>query len=252
MSAARANVQPVPQLEIAHVLFMDIVAYSTMPMDRQQSVVDTLQEAVQSAIEFCEVDKSHELIRLPTGDGMALVFFGRPEAPVLCALKLAELLRGQTEVKLRMGIHSGPVYRRADINANTNVAGGGINIAQRVMDCGDSGHILVSKAVGDTLGEVSQWADTLHDLGEVTVKHGVRVHVFNLYTADAGNAEIPAKVSAARTVVLQPQTTPKRQSLVIRKKLGSFMGAAVLLATLYPLGVRVLHRNAAHSLEFRH
>src|SRR5581483_7160304 len=147
MSAACATIQPQHRLEVAHVLFMDIVAYSTMRMDRQQSVVQTLQDFVQNTTQFREATRSDELIRLPTGDGMALVFCGAPQAPILCALEVAQALRNQPELELRMGIHTGPVFRRADIKANANVAGGGINIAQRVMDCGDAGHILVSKAV---------------------------------------------------------------------------------------------------------
>src|SRR5207245_1354000 len=137
---------------------------------------------------------SDQLIRLPTGDGMALVFFGDAEAPARCALELGRGLRSHPVLQLRMGIHTGPVYRVADINTNMNVAGGGINIAQRVMDCGDSGHILVSKRVADDLGQLSRWAKCLHDLGDAEVKHGTRVHIFNLYTDEAGNAEVPRKL----------------------------------------------------------
>ena len=147
------NPSPAHCLEMAHVLFMDIVAYSTLHMDHQESVLGELQEAVRTTAEFARAQADDQLIRLPTGDGMALVFFHDPEAPVRCALELSRILRDHPDIKLRMGIHSGPVYRIADINANRNVAGGGINIAQRVMDCGDAGHILISNAEAEVLGQ---------------------------------------------------------------------------------------------------
>jgi class 3 adenylate cyclase/tetratricopeptide (TPR) repeat protein len=183
-------------LEIAHVLFTDIVGYSKLPMDEQELLLRQLQDAVRHTTEFTRVEASDELIRLPTGDGMALVFFGDAEAPVRCAVELGSSLRKQPGLQLRMGIHTGPVYRVADINANRNVAGGGINMAQRVMDCGDAGHILVSGAEAEVLGQLSTWSGFLHDLGEVEVKHGVRVHLYNLYTDEAGNPALPKKVAA--------------------------------------------------------
>jgi len=190
---------PLP-LEIAHVLFMDIVAYSKLPMDHQRQLLGELQKTVRGTSEFARAKSADKLISLPSGDGMALVFFGDPEAPCRCALELSRTLRSDSETKLRMGIHTGPVYRVADINANRNVAGGGINVAQRVMDCGDSGHILVSKAVADVLAQVSRWNGSLHDLGEAEVKHGVRVHLFNLYTEEAGNPKAPKKLSATKAL----------------------------------------------------
>ncbi len=186
---------PLP-LEIAHVLFMDIVAYSKLPMDQQRHLLEELQKTVRRTLEFARAKSADKLISLPSGDGMALVFFGDPEAPCRCALEVSQTLRNSPETKLRMGIHTGPVYRVADINANRNVAGGGINIAQRVMDCGDSGHILVSKTVADVLAQVSRWNGSLHDLGEAEVKHGIRVHLFNLYTEAAGNPKLPKKLSS--------------------------------------------------------
>src|SRR5215469_15864230 len=145
-SAATPRARPSGQsLEMAHILFVDIVAYSLLSTDVQESVLEKLQEKVRETEEFKGALGRNDLICLPTGDGLALVFFREPEAPVRCALELTKALRPNPEIRLRMGIHSGPVYRRADINANLNVAGGGINIAQRVMDCGDAGHILVSK-----------------------------------------------------------------------------------------------------------
>src|SRR5512146_69995 len=189
----------VSRLELAHVLFMDIVGYSKLPMDGQQSVLSHLKHAVRNTPHFLSAQDTDQLICLPTGDGMALVFFDDPEAPVRCALELAQTLRSYPDIHLRMGVHSGPVYRIADINANCNVSGGGINLAQRVMDCGDAGHILVSAAVAEVLAQLSTWKDCLYDLGEAEVKHGVRVHVYNLVTAEAGNREPPHAMHSVRT-----------------------------------------------------
>lgn len=141
---------------------------------------------------------------------MALVFFHDPEAPVRCAVELAKILRDSPDIKLRMGIHTGPVYRVADINANRNVAGGGINTAQRVMDCGDAGHILVSKAMVDVLGQLECWDCSLYDLGEAEAKHGVRVHIFNLFTGDLGNPKVPNKIRTARAAEKSAIVTNKR------------------------------------------
>jgi serine/threonine protein kinase/tetratricopeptide (TPR) repeat protein len=195
-----------PTMEFAHILFMDIVAYSTLPMDRQQEFIRQLRKMVQATPEFEKAQARKELLSLPTGDGMALVFFNDPEAPVRCAVELARALREQPNIPLRMGINSGPVYRVADINANRNVAGGGINTAQRVMDCGDDGHILVSSNYAEVLSQLSVWRPMLHDLGEIEVKHGVRLHLYNLCNPDAGNPEPPKKfgtpiVATSRTIL---------------------------------------------------
>src|ERR1700751_3250845 len=146
--APRANLT----LELAHVLFMDIVGYSQLSIDEKEKQLRTLQDSVRQTREFGDAQATNQLICLPTGDGMALVFFGDPEAPARCAVHLDQMVRsGSAAIRLRMGLHSGPVYRVPDINANRNVAGGGINVAQRVMDCGDAGHILGSKATADVL-----------------------------------------------------------------------------------------------------
>jgi serine/threonine protein kinase len=184
-------------LETAHVLFTDIVGYTKLLIDQQTERLRKLQEIVLATDECRRARPDKDLIRLPTGDGMALVFFGDPEAPVRCAIEISRALKAQTGIELRMGVHSGLVYHIADINTNMNVAGGGINIAQRVMDCGDSGHILLSKRVADDLGQLSRWSDYLHDLGDTEVKHGLHVHVFNLYGDDFGNPEPPAKFPVA-------------------------------------------------------
>jgi serine/threonine protein kinase len=183
-------------LETAHVLFMDIVGYSKLLIDQQQESVRKLQEVVLATNECCQTAKEN-LIRLPTGDGMALVFFGDPEAPVRCAIEISRALRDQAGIELRMGVHSGLVSHMADINTNMNVAGGGINTAQRVMDCGDNGHILLSKRVADDLGQLARWSEHLEDLGNTEVKHGQRVHVFNLFGEDFGNSQTPARFGGA-------------------------------------------------------
>jgi len=184
-----------PPMEIAHVLFMDIVGYSSFRMDEQQKLLRQLQSVVRETHEFARARSQDQLISLPTRDGMALVFFGEPESAVRCAVELGHQLRHFPEIQLRMGLNSGPVYRVADINANRNVAGGGINIAQRVMDCGDAGHILVSESVADVLGQLSAWQGQLHDLGHIEVNPGVRVHIFNLVTEQAGNPAPPTKLA---------------------------------------------------------
>jgi class 3 adenylate cyclase/tetratricopeptide (TPR) repeat protein len=205
---------------MAHVLFMDIVAYSMLAIDEQQAILHKLQELVRGCATVQRAQAEDTLIALPTGDGMALVFFGSPESPAQCALELTRALHDYPEIKLRMGIHNGPVYRVADINAARNVAGGGINMAQRVMDCGDAGHILISKPVADVLAQLSTWRNiALHDLGEAEVKHGVLVHIFNLCGDGVGNAELPSKLHAVR----------KAKTTSLRKKWGTLLAAAVVL-----------------------
>jgi eukaryotic-like serine/threonine-protein kinase len=220
-------------LEIAHVLFMDIVAYSQLPMDEQTRLIEKLQQIVRSTAEFSRALKRRQLLRLPTGDGMALVFFGDAEAPVRCALEIGRAVREVPELKLRMGIHTGPVQRVEDINANRNVAGGGINLAQRVMDCGDAGHILVSKSVADVLEQMSSWKVTLHDLGEAEVKHGVRVHLYNLYTDGAGNQELPQKLQASRKAAATFVSRKKRKKLSLGVTAVGIVAALAIGGALY-------------------
>jgi TolB-like protein/class 3 adenylate cyclase/Flp pilus assembly protein TadD len=202
------------RLQIAHVLFVDVVSYSVMPMDKQEQTLRALQEAVRNTDEFVRAHDSDQLISLPTGDGMALVFFNDAEAPAHCAVQLSRALQEQADIKVRMGIHSGPVYRVADINANRNVAGGGINMAQRVMDCGDAGHILVSKSVADVLGQVGFWRNMLHDLGEAEVKHGVMLHIYNLYSDEIGHREAPHKLQTAPKTAISATARGRRRMLV--------------------------------------
>jgi TolB-like protein/class 3 adenylate cyclase/Tfp pilus assembly protein PilF len=193
-----AEVKKEIQLEIAHVLFTDIVGYSKLPIHQQRAFVERLNEIVRSTDEFQAAETAGRLITIPTGDGVTLVFYHSPEAPVECALEISRALKQHPEVQLRMGIHSGPVSGVIDATGKANVAGAGINIAQRVMDCGDSGHILLSKHVAEDLEEYPHWHPYLHELGECEVKHGVRVSVVNLYTAELGNPAVPEKLKAAR------------------------------------------------------
>jgi serine/threonine protein kinase/class 3 adenylate cyclase len=196
-------------LETAHVLFLDIVGFSKLPINEEREIIRELQQTVSDSFEFVRAQKRTQLISLPTGDGMALVFFGDTESPVKCALEISRAIHGRTSsLKLRMGVHTGPVYRIADINSNRNVAGGGINTAQRVMDCGDAGHILLSGTAAEMLSQVDRWNSKMHDLGEVEVKHGQIVRLFNLYGPEFGNPEIPEKVKGKRKTKDSPREPP--------------------------------------------
>src|SRR6059058_2434321 len=179
------------QLEIAHVLFIDIVGYSKLLITEQSELLRGLSDVVRETEQFRSAEAEGKLVRLTTGDGMALVFRNSPEAPVQCALELSTGLKAHPELKVRMGIHSGPVNEVADVNERANITGAGINIAQRVMDCGDSGHILLSKRVADDLAQYPRWRSFLHDLGECEVKHGVRIGVVNFYGGGVGNPQVP-------------------------------------------------------------
>src|SRR5438128_10221972 len=186
------------KLEIGHVLFIDIVGYSKLLITEQREQLQTLKEVGRATEQFRSAEAEGKLVRLPTGDGMALVFRNSPEAPVQCALELSTGLKAHPELKVRMGIHSGPVNEVADVNERANITGAGINIAQRIMDCGDAGHILLSKHVADDLEQYPQWRSHLHDLGECEVKHGVRIGLVNLSGDGAGNAAAPKKFQAIK------------------------------------------------------
>ena len=186
------------RFEIGHVLFIDIVGYSKLLINEQSERLETLKKIVRGTEQFRLAEAEGKLVRLPTGDGGALVFRTSPEAPVLCALEISKELKSHPELRVRMGIHSGPVNEVTDLNEQANIAGAGINIAQRVMDCGDAGHILLSKRVADDFEQYPQWRSYLHDLGECEVKHGVRVHGVNLYTEELGNPEVPEKFRQAK------------------------------------------------------
>ena len=186
------------RLEIVHVLFIDIVGYSKLLVKQQSELLHELNEIVSGTNEFREADSAGKLIRLPTGDGMALVFRTDPEAPAQCAMEIARALKSHPAIQLRMGIHSGPVNEVADVNQRANIAGAGINMAQRVMDCGDAGHILVSRHVAEDLEQDDRWRPLLHELGPCEVKHGVRVDVTNLYSDEVGNPQLPKKFQALK------------------------------------------------------
>ena len=195
------------KLEIGHVLFIDIVGYSKLLITEQTEQIQKLKEIVRGTEQVRLAEAEGKLLRLPTGDGGALVFRTSPEAPVLCAIEISKELKKYPELRVRMGIHSGPVNEVVDLNEQSNIAGAGINLAQRIMDCGDAGHILLSKRVTDDLEHYPQWRSRLHDLGECEVKHGVRVSVVNLYTHDVGNPQRPQKIkgiTAAQSVAVLP------------------------------------------------
>jgi TolB-like protein/class 3 adenylate cyclase len=193
-----AEVKKEIELEIAYVLFIDIVGYSKLLIDQQRRLLELLNEIVRGTEQFRKAEANHRLISIPTGDGMALVFYNTPEAPVECALEISRAVKEHPELKLRMGVHSGPVSGVVDVSGRANIAGAGINIAQRVMDCGDAEHILLSKHVAEDLEQLGHWHRHLHDLGEAEVKHGAHVSVVNLYTEELGNPEVPQKFLQAR------------------------------------------------------
>src|SRR5207248_9845893 len=188
-----AEVKKEIQLEIGHVLFIDIVGYSKLLINEQSEQMQKLREIVRGTEQFRIAEAAGKLLRLPTGDGGALVFRTTPDAPVLCALEISKALKSHPEIRVRMGIHSGPVNEISDLTEQANIAGAGINIAQRVMDCGDAGHILLSRHVAEDLEQYDQWQPYLYDLGECEGKHGERLHVVNLYNNEIGNPAVPGK-----------------------------------------------------------
>ena len=185
------------RLEIGHVLFIDLVGYSKLLIEEQKKRLARLTEIVLATAQVREAT-DEQLVRLPTGDGMALVFRHSAEEPARCAVEVAQALKAHPEIPARMGVHSGPVSNVTDLNSRTNIAGAGINMAQRVMDCGDAGHILLSKHVAEDLEQYGHWQPQLHDLGDCEVKHGVRLGLVNLYTDDVGNPQLPGKFLALR------------------------------------------------------
>jgi len=233
------------QLQIGHVLFMDMVGYSKLLVDDQREIQEQLSQIVRSTQQAAAAEEAEKLIRLPTGDGMALVFFNSPEAPVYCAIDVAKKVKEHPKLKLRMGIHSGPVNEVRDVNDRINVAGAGINTAQRVMDCGDAGHILVSKHAAEDLAQSRQWRPCLHDLGACTVKHGTPVHVANFYAGDFGNPQLPDKFKhSRRTKILTPGTATKRWASI---------AAALVVTAAFALVVSFfLHRPSSKFTREEH
>ena len=225
------------RLEIGHVLFIDIVGYSKLLTEEQKERLDQLTRIVLATPQVRE-STDEQLVRLPTGDGMALVFRHSAEEPARCALEIAEALRKHPEIPVRMGIHSGPVSEVTDVSGRSNLAGAGINMAQRVMDCGDAGHILLSQHVADDLMHSRQWASRLRDLGECEVKHGVRLRLVNFYAELLGNPESPEKfkrnaaAAAASSATMgaalpKPKRLPWQKALVVASLLALLIGAGI-------------------------
>jgi TolB-like protein/Tfp pilus assembly protein PilF len=230
-----ADEQKAKRLEIAHVLFMDIVGYSKLLTDEQSEALQELNQIVRSTDAAREADAAGALTVLPTGDGMALVFTGSVEEPVECALEISQALRAQPSLPVRMGIHSGPIHHVKDANERENIAGVGINIAQRVMDCGDAGHILVSKRVADDLAQQRRWQPYLHELGDVEVKHGVVVSLVNLYAETIGNPTPPSRIGKLHGGVRAlSKATRKGLSLFAR---AIFIIVGLVIALIFVLAI---------------
>src|SRR5207248_8260914 len=223
-----ADEQKAKRLEIAHVLFMDIVGYSKLLTDEQSEALQELNQVVRSTEAAREAEATGTLTVLPTGDGMALVFTGSVEEPAECALEISRALRAQPSLRVRMGIHSGPIHQVKDANGRENIAGIGINIAQRVMDCGDAGHILVSKRVADDLAQRRRWQPYIHELGDVEVKHGVVVSLVNLYAETIGNPTPPTRLGKARGSILDSRGGTRKGLSPLA--LAIFVVAVLLLA----------------------
>ncbi len=219
-----AELQPNAELEIAHVLFIDVVGYSRLLINEQSALLAELNQLVRTTDHFRTAEAAGKLIRIPVGDGMALVFFTSPEAPVQCALEICKALQEHPDIHLRMGIHSGPVDPVTDVNDRSNVAGAGMNIAQRIMDCADAGHILVSKRVAEDLVQYGHWKSRLHDLGEIEAKHGGRISVFNLYGEGFGNAKMPTRVKQQSRLLF-----PNRPPMSIYRRRRAAIAAAFLV-----------------------
>ena len=238
MFATAVNAQDMPAeptvdlpLEIAHLLLIDVVGYSKLLVNEQIELLHELNRIVRNTECFRAAETNEKLIRVPTGDGMALLFFRSPEEPIGCALEISKTLQDHPHIQLRMGVHSGPVNRVTDVNDKTNIAGSGMNVAQRVLDCGDAGHILLSKHVADDLSQYRHWQPYLHDLGECEVKHGLRLHLFNLYKDSLGNPQIPEKLKRRRwkqdSVPVRPVSQPRFPKFLAVALGGSALALAI-------------------------
>jgi serine/threonine-protein kinase len=226
-----AEGSPDLQLEIAHVLLIDVVGYSKLLVNEQIEVLQELNQIVRDTECSRAAEASGKLDRVPTGDGMALLFFRNPEEPVRCALEVSRALHDHPYIQVRMGVHSGPVNQVRDVNDKTNFAGAGLNVGQRVLDCGDAGHILLSAHVADDLSQYRHWQPYLHDLGECEVKHGLRLHLFNLYKDNLGNPQVPDKFRRGKrskqAFAVRPITSPRWSKVALLVAL--FVSAIVLL-----------------------
>src|SRR5437660_2753027 len=222
------------ELEIAHVLFIDTVGYSKLRVHEQRELFDELNRVVRDTAQFRAAEASGKLTRLPTGDGMALVFTTSVETPVECALAIARALKEHPRLAIRMGIHSGPVSRVVDVNDQINVTGAGINVAQRVMDCGEAGHILLSQRAADDLAEFGSWQNYLHVIGECQVKHGARIELVNFYNDEVGNSQLPAQCKQA----LSSKTAKTRSNKLF---------AAAAVALLVGGAIAFIYWNRIHQ-----
>src|SRR2546423_2263734 len=228
-----AEVKEQIQLEVAHVLFIDVVGYSKLSINEQRAVVDELTTIVRGSDQYQKAEAAGRLIKIPTGDGMALGFYTSQEAAAQCAIEISGALKAHLRLQVRMGVHSGPVSGVIDVNGHANLAGAGLNMAQRVMACGDAGHILVSKHVAEDLEEYEHWRPLLHDLGSCEVKHGGHVSIVNLYGAEVGNPQLPRKFQAL-----------KKHSARLRWAVTT---AALLVLTLIVAGIAIFSRYRARS-----
>ena len=247
-----AELKSDPHLEIAHVLFIDVVGYSKLLMNEQSEVLQQLNQIVRSTEQFRKAEAAGKLIRIPVGDGMALVFFDSPETPVRSAVEISEALQNHPQIQLRMGIHSGPVNEVLDVNDRSNVAGAGINMAQRVMECGDAGHILLSKRVADDLAPFGHWRSQLHDLGDCDVKHGESVFLVNFYNDKIGNRQLPQKLRRSRqeagaSAIVEPARVIAEKKWIPRVALLLAGPALAIVALLFLYGIapKLRSRSAA-------
>jgi TolB-like protein/class 3 adenylate cyclase/Tfp pilus assembly protein PilF len=243
-----SETKPDLQLEIAHLLLIDVVGYSKLLVNEQIELLQELNQIVRGTECFRAAEASGKLNRVPTGDGMALLFFHSPEEPVRCALEISKTLRDHPRIQLRMGVHSGPVNRITDVNDKTNFAGAGINVAQRVLDCGDAGHILLSRHIADDLSEYGHWHPYLRDLGEYEVKHGLRLHLFNLYKENLGNPQVPEKLKRGRRkhaagVSVHPITAARSPRLLFSVAVGVSIIALVISSLIF------FHRASAPTIN---
>jgi TolB-like protein/class 3 adenylate cyclase/Tfp pilus assembly protein PilF len=240
VNAQDSPAEPTPdlQLEIGHLLLIDVVGYSKLLVNEQIELLQALKQIVRNTECFRAAEARGELIRVPTGDGMALVFFRSPEEPARCALEISRALQDHPKILLRMGIHSGPVNRVTDVNEKTNIAGPGINVAQRVMDCGDAGHILLSAHVAEDLAEYRHWQPHLHDLGDCEVKYGLHLHLFNLHKDGLGNPQVPEKLRRGKrkhapAVSVRPVTAPRWPKIVLLVALVASAVALVISSLIF-------------------
>jgi TolB-like protein/class 3 adenylate cyclase len=254
VNAQDTSAEPKPDLplEIAHVLLIDVVGYSRLLVNEQIELLQDLNQIVRNTECFRAAETKGKLIRVSTGDGMALLFFHSPEEPVRCALEISRTLQEHPHIHLRMGVHSGPVNQVTDVNDKTNIAGSGINVAQRVLDCGDAGHILLSGHIAEDLAQYRQWQPYLHDLGECEVKHGLRLHLVNLYKDNLGNPHVPNKLKRGRRwkqthgVSVRPVITPRWPKYVLTAVLLlSAVALAISLSVFYRRGSPAVARSSS-------